>query len=57
MYEPHGVIVGGGRNGVDLAGMLAEITRHTLRGEFRRCEPSQARVAGRSWSARTTESL
>src|SRR5439155_8401357 len=29
------VIVGGGPTGVELAGALAEIARHTLRGDFR----------------------
>lgn len=37
-------IVGGGPTGVELAGTLAEIARHTLRGEFRRVDPRQARV-------------
>lgn len=37
-------IVGGGPTGVELAGTLAEIARHTLRGEFRRADPRQARV-------------
>ena len=38
------VIVGGGPTGVELAGTLAEIARHTLRNEFRRSDPSAARV-------------
>ena len=38
------VIVGGGPTGVELAGTLAEIARHTLRREFRRIDPTQARV-------------
>jgi NADH dehydrogenase len=37
-------IVGGGPTGVELAGTLAEIARHTLRNEFRNIDPSQARV-------------
>jgi NADH dehydrogenase len=37
-------IVGGGPTGVELAGTLAEIARHTLAGEFRRIDPSRARV-------------
>lgn len=37
-------IVGGGPTGVELAGTLAEIARHTLKREFRRIDPSQARV-------------
>jgi NADH:ubiquinone reductase (H+-translocating) len=38
------VIVGGGPTGVELAGTLAEIARHTLRREFRRIDPASARV-------------
>jgi NADH:ubiquinone reductase (H+-translocating) len=38
------VIVGGGPTGVELAGTLAEIARHTLRSEFRRSDPGAARV-------------
>ncbi|KGM53182.1 pyridine nucleotide-disulfide oxidoreductase [Lysobacter arseniciresistens ZS79] len=37
-------VVGGGPTGVELAGTLAEIARHTLRREFRRIDPAQARV-------------
>jgi len=37
-------IVGGGPTGVELAGTLAEIARHTLAGEFRRIDPARARV-------------
>lgn len=37
-------VVGGGPTGVELAGTLAEIARHTLKNEFRRIDPSQARV-------------
>jgi NADH:ubiquinone reductase (H+-translocating) len=38
------VIVGGGPTGVELAGTLAEIARHTLRREFRRIDPADAKV-------------
>jgi NADH dehydrogenase len=38
------VIVGGGPTGVELAGMIPEVTRYTLKGEFRRIDPSKARV-------------
>lgn len=38
------VVVGAGPTGVELAGALAEISRRTLRGEFRNIDPSQARV-------------
>ena len=37
-------VVGGGPTGVELAGTLAEIARHTLRGEFRRIDPASARI-------------
>lgn len=37
-------IVGGGPTGVELAGTLAEIARHTLKNEFRNINPSDARV-------------
>ena len=38
------VVVGGGPTGVELAGTLAEIARHTLHGEFRRIDTRDARV-------------
>ena len=38
------VVIGGGPTGVELAGALTEIARHTLRGEFRRIQPRSARV-------------
>ncbi len=38
------VIVGGGATGVELAGTLAEIARHTLKREFRHIDPAAARV-------------
>ena len=38
------VVIGGGPTGVELAGALAEIARHTLARDFRRFEPSSARV-------------
>ncbi len=37
-------VVGGGPTGVELAGTLAEIARHTLKDEFRNIDPAQARV-------------
>ena len=37
-------IIGGGPTGVELAGTLAEIARHTLRNEFRHIDPRQAQV-------------
>jgi NADH dehydrogenase len=38
------VVIGGGPTGVELAGTLVEIARHTLRHEFRRMDPGEARV-------------
>lgn len=38
------VVIGGGATGVELAGAFAEVARHTLRGEFRRFDPSNARI-------------
>jgi NADH dehydrogenase len=38
------IVIGGGATGVELAGTLAEIARHTLQGEFRRIDPTKARV-------------
>jgi NADH dehydrogenase len=38
------VIVGAGPTGVELAGTLAEIARHTLAGEFRHFNPARTRV-------------
>jgi NADH:ubiquinone reductase (H+-translocating) len=37
-------VIGGGPTGVELAGTLAEIARHTLAPEFRRSKPSLAKV-------------
>jgi NADH dehydrogenase len=38
------LIVGGGPTGVELAGALGELARHTLRGEFRAFDPSEAKI-------------
>ena len=38
------VVIGGGPTGVELAGTLAEISRHTLSNEFRRIDPRSAHV-------------
>jgi NADH dehydrogenase len=38
------VMVGGGPTGVELAGTLAEIARHTLRHEFRAIDTTRARI-------------
>jgi NADH dehydrogenase len=37
-------VIGGGPTGVELAGTLVEIARYTLRHEFRRVDPAEARV-------------
>ena len=37
-------VVGAGPTGVELAGTLAEIARHTLKNEFRHIDPASARV-------------
>ncbi|OYP37987.1 NAD(P)/FAD-dependent oxidoreductase [Rhodopirellula sp. MGV] len=38
------VIVGGGPTGCELAGALAEVSKRTLRYEFRKIDPTQAKV-------------
>lgn len=38
------VIVGGGPTGVEMAGALAEISRHSLQREFRRINPADAQI-------------
>lgn len=38
------VVIGGGPTGVELAGMLPTIARHTLRGDFRHIDTGSARV-------------
>ena len=38
------VVIGGGPTGVELAGMLPMIARHSLAGDFRRIAPESARV-------------
>jgi NADH dehydrogenase len=38
------VVVGGGPTGVELAGAIAEMARHTLRGNFRTIDPASARI-------------
>jgi len=38
------VLVGGGLTGVELAGSIAELRRFTLASEFRRVDPSKARI-------------
>jgi NADH dehydrogenase len=38
------VVVGGGPTGVELAGACAELARHVLKSDFRRIDPTQARI-------------
>jgi NADH:ubiquinone reductase (H+-translocating) len=38
------VVIGAGPTGVEMAGTMVEIARHTLKGEFRRFQPHKARV-------------
>jgi NADH dehydrogenase len=38
------VIIGGGPTGVELAGSLAEISRHSLPGDFQNIDPRDARI-------------
>jgi NADH dehydrogenase len=38
------VVIGGGPTGVEMAGALGEIARHTLAREFRRIDPKSARI-------------
>jgi NADH:ubiquinone reductase (H+-translocating) len=38
------IVVGGGPTGVEIAGAIAELTRHTLHRNFRRIDPGSARV-------------
>ncbi len=38
------VIVGGGPTGVEMAGTMAEIARHTLKHEFRHIDPSDSQI-------------
>lgn len=37
-------VIGAGPTGVEMAGTMAEIAHHTLRGEFRNIDPTKARV-------------
>ncbi|MGA2256504.1 MAG: NAD(P)/FAD-dependent oxidoreductase, partial [Thermoguttaceae bacterium] len=38
------VVIGGGPTGVEMAGAVAEMAKHTLRGEFRWIDPARARI-------------
>jgi NADH dehydrogenase len=38
------IIIGGGPTGVEMAGAMAEVARHTLRHEFRNIDPRSSRI-------------
>ena len=38
------VVVGGGPTGVELAGAIGELARHTLKSDFRRINPAEAKI-------------
>lgn len=38
------VVVGGGATGVELAGQVAEISHQAMKDDFRRCDPTKARI-------------
>ncbi|MFO0802312.1 MAG: NAD(P)/FAD-dependent oxidoreductase [Gemmataceae bacterium] len=38
------VVVGGGPTGVEMAGSISELARHTMRYDFRRINPGEARI-------------
>jgi NADH:ubiquinone reductase (H+-translocating) len=46
------IVVGAGATGVELAGALGEIARHTLKDEFRSIDPADARILVLDTSAR-----
>ncbi|MEO7390625.1 MAG: NAD(P)/FAD-dependent oxidoreductase [Ramlibacter sp.] len=51
------VVIGGGPTGVEMAGTLAEIARHTLQGEFRRIDPASARILLLEGGARVLQAM
>jgi NADH dehydrogenase len=51
------VVIGAGPTGVEMAGTLAEIARHTLKNEFRRIDPGQAQVLLLEGSPRVLQAL
>jgi NADH:quinone reductase (non-electrogenic) len=51
------VVIGGGPTGVEMAGTLAEIARHTLPGEFRRIDPASAHVLLIEGSSRVLQAM
>ena len=51
------VVIGAGPTGVEMAGTLVEIARHTLSGEFRRIDPGQAKVLLIEGSGRVLQAM
>jgi NADH dehydrogenase len=51
------VVIGGGPTGVEMAGTLAEISRHTLSGEFRRIDPASAEILLLEGGSRLLQSM
>ena len=51
------VIIGAGPTGVEMAGTMAEIARHTLKNEFRRVDPASAQVLLLEGSDRVLQAL
>ena len=51
------VVIGGGPTGVEMAGTMAEIARHTLPGEFRHIDPAQARILLLEGSPRVLQAM
>lgn len=51
------VVIGGGPTGVEMAGTLAEIARHTLPGEFRRIDPASARIVLLEGTSRVLQAM
>ncbi|MGA8515032.1 MAG: FAD-dependent oxidoreductase, partial [Burkholderiaceae bacterium] len=51
------VVIGAGPTGVEMAGTLAEIARHTLPGEFRRIDPARAKVLLVEGGARVLQAM
>lgn len=50
-------VIGAGPTGVEMAGTLAEISRQTLRGEFRHIDPTQARILLIEGGARVLQTM
>jgi NADH:ubiquinone reductase (H+-translocating) len=51
------VVIGAGPTGVEMAGTLAEIARHTLSGEFRHIDPASARIQLLEGSPRVLQAM